>query len=64
MHDSMAVDACLWAMRLVSVYMLADAHEYSRRCMISGHAFGSCVYAGTKNGSRCMALGYAFGVCV
>ena len=46
MHRSMAVDAWLWAMRLVSVYTRADAQEYGSRCMASGHAFGVCVFAG------------------
>ena len=46
MHNSMAVDAWLLAMRLVSVYLRADAQSYGSRYMAFGHAFGVYVYAG------------------
>ena len=46
MHRSMAVDAWLKAMRLVSVFLRTDAQSYGSRCMALGHAFGVCVYAG------------------
>ena len=46
MHNRMTVDAWLLAMRLVSVYTLADVQEYGSRCMASGHAFDVSVYAG------------------
>ena len=42
MHNRMAVDAWLLAMRLVSVY----SQSYGSRCMALGHAFGVYVYAG------------------
>ena len=46
MHNRMAVDAWLLAMRLVSVYTRADEKSYGSRCMAFGHAFGVCVFAG------------------
>ena len=46
MHKSMAVDAWLQSMRLVPVYMRADAQSYDSRCMALGHAFSVCEYAG------------------
>ena len=42
MHSSMAIYAWLQDMRFVSAYTLADAQEYSNRCMPSGHAFSVC----------------------
>ena len=46
MYNSLAVDAWLKAIRLVSVYTRADAQSYGSRCMALGHAFGVCVFAG------------------
>ena len=46
MHNRMAVDAGLLAIRFVSVYLRADAQSYGSRCMALGHAFGVYVYAG------------------
>ena len=46
MHRSMAVDAWLQDMRLVSVYSRADAQSYGSKCIALGHAFGVCVFAG------------------
>ena len=46
MHNRMAVDAWLLAMRLVSVYTRADAQSYGSRCMALDHALGVCVFAG------------------
>ena len=46
MKNRMAVDAWLLAMRLVSVYTRADEKSYGSGCMVLGHAFGVCVYAG------------------
>ena len=40
MHNSMAVVAWLWAMRLASVYTRADAQSYGSKCM----ALGSVTY--------------------
>ena len=45
MRYRMAVDAWLLAMRLVSVYLRADAQSYGSRCMAFGHAFGVCLGA-------------------
>ena len=62
----MAVDTWLLAMRLASMYTLADAQQYGSSCMVSGHAFES-VYTradAQSYGSTCMALGFSFGVCV
>ena len=78
MHNLMAVDAWLLAMRLVSVYTRADEISYGSRCMAFGmHRMAVdawllamrlvSVYSradAQSYSSRCMALGHAFGVCV
>ena len=46
MHRSIAVVVWLQAMRLVSLYTLADAQSYGSACMALAHAFVVCVFAG------------------
>ena len=46
MHNRMTVDAWLKTLRLVSVYLRADAQSYDSRCMALGHAFSVCESAG------------------
>ena len=46
MHSSMAVNAWLSDVRLVYMYLLADAHLYDSKYMALGPVFGVCVYAG------------------
>ena len=40
MHNRIAVDVWLQAMRLVSLYTRADAQSFGSTCMALAHAFG------------------------